>query len=66
METWDCNTQKRIKTPDKQIKFLKEIEKICKKHNLSISHEDSSGAFIIEKYNQDNIEWLKHGHIGWL
>lgn len=39
--------------------FLNEIEKICKKYDLSISHEDSHGAFIIEDYDDYNIEWLK-------
>jgi hypothetical protein len=39
--------------------FLNEIENICKKYNLSISHEDSHGGFIIEDYDYSNIEWLK-------
>ena len=46
-------------TEEKKEDFLKEIEEVCKKHNLSISHEDSQGAFEIEKYHQQNIEWLK-------
>ena len=28
--------------------------------NLSLSHEDSHGAFIIEKYDEYNIKWLKN------
>ena len=40
-------------------KFLKEIVKLCEKYELSISHEDKEGAFIIEKYSKSNIEWLK-------
>ena len=43
----------------KVAEFLNEIETICKKYNLSISHEDSHGGFIIEKYDDYNIEWLK-------
>jgi len=38
--------------------FLKDIEFICKKHNKSIAHEDYQGGFIIEEYDEDNIEWL--------
>jgi len=34
--------------------FLDEIIQVCKKHNLSISHEDNQGAFIIEKENEGN------------
>ena len=39
--------------------FIDDIIKVMKKHNLSISHEDSHGAFIIEKYDECNIKWLK-------
>ena len=66
METWNCKTNKFIETPEKQIKFMEEIEAICKKYNLSISHEDGHGAFEIDKFSQDNIDWLKSAHINWL
>jgi hypothetical protein len=38
--------------------FLNEIIEVCKKHNLSISHEDRYGNFEIEKLSQINIRWL--------
>ena len=44
--------------PEDMKKFLEDIDEVCKKHNLSISHEDYMGAFLIEEYNKDNIEWL--------
>lgn len=59
MESWDINKHKNIKTPESVIKFLNEIDNICKKYNFSISHEDSQGGFILEKYNDYNIKWLK-------
>lgn len=40
--------------------FLKEYEELCKKYNISLSHEDGHGNFIIEKYHQSNIEWVKN------
>lgn len=43
--------------------FLKEIENVCKKHNMSISHEDGHGAFIIEKFYESNIKWLKEAAV---
>lgn len=43
----------------KMKKFLNEIVGVCKKHNLSIAHQDYMGAFIIEEYKEDNITWLK-------
>lgn len=59
MESWDINKNKNIKTPESVINFLNEIDNICKKYNFSISHEDDHGAFILEKYYDYNIKWLK-------
>lgn len=60
MESWDINKGQDIKTPESVINFLNEIDNICKKYNFSISHEDSHGGFIIEKYDDFNIKWLKN------
>lgn len=60
MESWDINKGQDIKTPESVINFLNEIDNICKKYNFSISHEDSHGGFIIEKYDNYNIKWLKN------
>lgn len=40
-------------------KFFDELFVLYKKYNLSISHEDSQGAFIIEDYKESNLEWIK-------
>ncbi|MEE1301719.1 MAG: hypothetical protein UHD64_02960 [Bacteroidales bacterium] len=40
------------------MRFLEDIDMVCKKHNLSISHEDYMGAFLIEEYSEENIHWL--------
>lgn len=55
-----------METVLKQIRFLEEIEAICKKYDLSISHQDLQGAFIIEKYSDSNMEWLKDATVNWL
>jgi len=39
--------------------FLDDIVAICVKHNLTISHEDHGGAFVVEKFNSNNIKWIK-------
>lgn len=39
-------------------KFINELIAVCKKHGLSLSHEDSQGTFIVEPYSDSNIEWL--------
>ena len=58
-ETWDLINNKYIKIPEDMLSFIKDIIEVMKKHNLTISHEDGHGAFIIEKYDDYNIKWLK-------
>lgn len=48
-------TEEEIK---KEEEFLEDIKRVCQKHNRSISHEDMHGAFIIEEYNEFNINQL--------
>jgi hypothetical protein len=38
--------------------FLSEVVGVCEKHQLSISHEDSQGGFIIVPYNKPCVDWL--------
>ena len=59
MTNWNRKTREFIELSESQVKFFDEIEEICKKYNLSISHEDTHGSFVIEKHNQSNIDWLK-------
>ena len=42
--------------------FLAEIEKVCKAYNISISHEDCHGAFVLRPYNDEDMDWLKHAY----
>lgn len=44
--------------------FLREIVRVCKEHGFSLSHEDTHGAFVVEKYEEDNIQWLMDAMIG--
>ena len=39
--------------------FFDEIESVCKKHNISISHEDGHGAFMLEEYDELYTKWLR-------
>ena len=43
------------------VEFLKEYEDLCRKHNISITHEDGHGAFIFEKFNENNIKYMCEG-----
>jgi hypothetical protein len=39
--------------------FVDEIIKVYKRFDMSIACKDTQGAFKIEKYNEENIDWLK-------
>ena len=47
------NNKERIKN------FMKEYEELCIKYGISLSHEDCQGAFIIDEYDKNNVEWVK-------
>lgn len=62
-KVWDLTKNEFIEMPKNINEFLIELKKLCKKYNLSISHEDYMGAFIIEKYDEDNINWINDAMI---
>lgn len=45
--------------PGTRAAFLDEIEAVCRRHNLSIAHEDREGGFEIEPFSDDNMDWLR-------
>ena len=55
---WDRTIGKQINMPKSMKNFIEDIDLVCKKHNLSISHEDWQGSFLIEEYDEGNIDWL--------
>lgn len=61
--SWDISENEFIPTPSSALDFFEDFNNLCKRYNLSISHEDGHGAFILEKYNIDNIEWLEAAHL---
>ncbi len=40
--------------------FIEDIVLLCKKYNVSISHEDTHGAFVIRDYNEENIKLFRN------
>jgi sugar phosphate isomerase/epimerase len=40
-------------------KFIEELVKVCEDYGFSIGHEDTHGAFKINNYTADDIEWLR-------
>lgn len=43
--------------------FYKELIALYKKYDFSIAHEDSHGSFIIENYNENNVDWIMDADI---
>lgn len=39
--------------------FLDELEDLYHKYGLSLSHQDKQGAFIIQKFDPDNVTWVR-------
>lgn len=66
MKSSNYKTSEFIETPEKLIKFMQELEALYKKYDLSISHQDSQGAFIIEKYSDFNMDWMKEATVNFL
>jgi len=40
--------------------FIEDVVLLCKKYNVSISHEDTQGAFEIRDYDEENIKWFRN------
>lgn len=38
--------------------FLSELSALCRKHNVSIGHEDGHGAFELLDFDETLMEWL--------
>lgn len=58
-------TGDKEEVPQKHIDFLRDIEDVCKKYGLCISHEDSHGSFLIEEYSETMVNWLKDAAINY-
>lgn len=63
MKRWNRST-KTFEENRKIDEFLAEVIEVCKKHGMSISHEDGHGSFIIENYYESNIDWMKEATDG--
>ena len=59
-EIYDKKIKKTVTMPEEIKDFLNGLEDLCRAHNISISHEDIQGGFILEKYEQSNMEWIKN------
>jgi hypothetical protein len=62
MKRWNTDTQESEEHPEIDT-FIEEILSVCKRHGLSIGHEDGHGAFEIHPYSPECFEgWLRDAH----
>lgn len=45
-------------TPEHVKAFLCEIMEVCRKHGISLSHEDGHGNFVLEPFSEFYCRWL--------
>ena len=50
---------KTVDSPPYIEAFLDEYAALCEKHSLTLSHEDGHGGFVLEPFDQSNIDWVR-------
>lgn len=65
MDRWIYGTEGNgtFQQHDQAEAFLKDLQDVCRNHNLSLAHEDGHGAFIVEAFNEENLSWLNNAHV---
>ena len=58
MMRWLIREGREIQCP-KADEFIRDLLAVSERHRLSLSHEDTQGAFIVSDYDADKIEWLR-------
>ena len=56
MKHWVDGINDRVDIKSEE--FFNEIETVCRKYGVSISHEDGHGAFIIQPFEKFYTQWL--------
>ncbi len=58
MKRWVIKERDYAESPDVDA-FLDDIERVCLRHNLCITHEHKLSAFKVEMFNEDDMNWLR-------
>lgn len=55
---WSKDPPREVESPEINA-FLDEIAEVCRRHRMTISHEDGHGSFIIEDLYEPNIAQMR-------
>ena len=58
MKRWNGDLKARVEMP-KVDTFLEEVLTVCRKHGMSIAHEDTHGGFVIHPYTDWITDWFR-------
>ena len=61
MKRWNSSRGQNV-TNKRIDEFLLDIEAVCRRHDMSLSHEDSHGAFIVVPWADSYMKWLYDAH----
>lgn len=57
-KVWDVYVDDLVEMPEEMQAFLTDIETVCRKHGLSLAHEDEHGGFLVEELKERNLRWV--------
>lgn len=61
MKRWSVAKTDHVENPRIDA-FLSDVVAVCRKHGLSISHEDGHGAFEVVCLDDGYLDWLLDAH----
>ena len=59
MKRWNTRDNRNEESP-KIDAFLEEVIEVCRKHGMSISHEDGHGSFLVVPFSDGDADCLMH------
>lgn len=63
MKRWNANTNAQVEDPRIDA-FLADLVAVCRKHDLSLSHEDGHGSFLVRpSFDEFYAKWLSEAAI---
>ena len=62
---WDARTSKFVETVEGVDAFLADLLAVCERHNMTLSHEDTHGAFVVllKSPDEEHRAWLQEASV---